>query len=154
MKYLILLACISVHLSVIAQSKILLGTWVGNMQGNQGAYTFRLTLQDPHTFASTQDFTNTDNYHNIYAVATHDRNQNQKTFRLKGRVFPDQSIYLYEIAEDLKDQDPEDVEFNRLEFELKILDGMPVLDGHWQEYKTIRKFIKGRLFLRKQNLGS
>ena len=138
--------------SVIGQSD-LLGTWMGQMQTNDGRiYSFRLEIKN-RTKAPQRDLSFSKGCH-LYAVASHDRMIERKSFELQGQQFRDQSVYLYEFPKDRKLANQGDGEFNRMEFEFVNENGIPTLIGHWQEYQTIRKYRKGRLVLTKLKVGT
>ena len=126
-----------------------MGTWQGKMRASFGDYQFRLSI----TEADPKDLTKDCGYRDaLRAVAIHDRNGEKEVIELKGIVFSDRSVYFHDVNDPLRTNVEIEDPFSRLQFLLKYERGKLVLDGHWQEYHTKRRFRKGRLVLRKQKV--
>ncbi len=126
-------------LSISAQDAPLYGTWHGKMKTANGArYVFSLDILPERDGG----------WGSLKAVAIHNRNGDQEVIELTGIIYADKSIYLSDVIdryEALKDGR----RVSKLQFLLKYKDGNYHLDGHWQEYRDLRRYRKGRLFLRK-----
>lgn len=68
---------------------------------------------------------------------------------LSGKLYGDQSVYFSDTGDRYRRSELGQA-FSKLQFMLKYQDGELVLDGHWQEYKDLRHYRKGRLVLYKR----
>jgi hypothetical protein len=128
---------------------MLMGTWQGKMRASFGDYEFRLSISnaDPRDLAEDSGSRN-----GLRAVAIHDRNGQKEVIELKGIVYSDRSVYFHDVNDPLRTNIDMEDPFSRLQFLMKYDRGKLILDGHWQEYHTKRRFRKGRLVLRKQKV--
>ncbi len=88
-------------------------------------------------------------YGSLRGVAIHNRNGEMEVIELRGVIYADQSMYLSDVL-DRTDALIQGKKVSKLQFLLKYEGGVQTLDGHWQEYKDLRKYRKGRLVLRKK----
>ncbi len=135
---LLLLCCMGMCVGLTAQEKHLYGYWHGKMKGSQGKYEFNLDIRPGKGNAPE-----------LRGVAIHDRNGGKEVIELQGTMYGDYSVYLGDVA-DRYVQAREGKKYSRLQFVLKFERGGLVLDGHWQEYRDLRRYRKGRLVLRKE----
>ena len=133
--YLLILFLLPV--SVYSQDQ-LFGSWQGNMRSVHGTYTFTLDI------LSTSDAKDP-----IRAVAMHDRNGEREVIELKGIIYHDSSVYFRDVSDRFQKASVGE-KFSKLQFLFKYENGIPMLDGHWQEYKDLKKYRKGRLVLYKK----
>ena len=131
-------------LPLVAQNAVM-GFWNGKMKSEYGKYEFSLRIQ-PQREEKTLHWCGSKS--NIKAVAIHNRMGLEEVIELEGVHYGDNSIYFADVIKpcDLKE---ESFKFSRLQFVLKFEKGQPILDGHWQEYKDIRRYRKGKLVLKK-----
>jgi len=124
-------------LNGLSQEEVI-GSWQGKMSSLHGKYLFNLDIKPDRKLGMNH----------LEGVAIHDRNGDREVIQLKGYIYSDNSIYLEDVlipAESVQ----EGKTSSKLQFLFKYENGTLVLDGYWQEYQNIRKYRKGRLFLRK-----
>ena len=85
----------------------------------------------------------------VKARAIHNRNGEPEMINLAGMVFNDQSVYFAEEGNKWSLIESND-SYNSLQFTIQWEGGSAVLDGHWQEYETYKRYRRGRLVLKKQ----
>ena len=134
------LLCIS-----LAAQDMVMGYWNGKMESEYGKYEFSLSIQ-PQPVGKTLRWCGSRS--NIKAVAMHNRMGIEEVIELHGIYYGDNSIYFSDVKDPYQ-LDEESFKFSRLQFILKFEKGKPVLDGHWQEYKNMFQYRKGRLLLKK-----
>jgi hypothetical protein len=134
-----LLLILIIPVSGSAQDQIF-GSWQGKMSGAKGNYIFNLDILPNYKEGGSA----------IRGVAVHDRNGDKSVIELSGVIYGDQSIYLADVA-DPSHKILEGATFSKLQFLFKYQNGDIVLDGHWQEYRDLHKYRKGRLVLKKLN---
>ncbi len=153
MRYLLIILIAAISFPALAQD--MSGDWVGVIQKKDGyKYTFRLRILPHQELLADLESFNLSRKENIGAIVTHDRNGEREVFRLSGNKYYDNSIYLHEHAGERKRNREKGLPFSRLQFVLKSDQRGPYLEGHWQEYLTIRKYRKGRLLLRRIEFGT
>ena len=127
------------HLSAYSQPE-LYGSWQGKMQSANGSkYVFNLDILSASS----------DGHGYIKGVAIHDRNGEKEVIELRGVIYGDQSVYLSDVL-DRYSAVNQGKRVSKLQFLFKYDGADPTLDGHWQEYRDLRSYRKGRLVLRKK----
>jgi hypothetical protein len=133
----------------------LYGQWSGKMLSSNGPYDFTLTIApqvEKLNFEgklSNKDRSGCGVVGYVQARAIHNRSGEPELMNLVGMVFSDQSIYFAEEGNKwslIKTNDS----YSSLQFTVKWEGSNAMLDGHWQEYETYRRYRKGRLVLKKQ----
>ena len=132
-----LLIFLALSSAIFAQDQ-LFGSWQGEMRSVHGTYTFNLDILSTNSGEDP-----------IRAVAMHDRNGEREVIELKGIIYNDSSVYFSDVS-DRYHKASIGEKFSKLQFLFKYENGIPVLDGHWQEYQDLRKYRKGRLVLYKK----
>lgn len=131
--------------SLTAQD-VVMGYWTGKMKSEYGNYEFSLSIS-PQRDGKMLDWCGSRS--NIKAVAMHNRMGMEEVIELNGVYYSDNSIYFADERDPHGLKKDESFKFSRLQFLLKFEKGQPVLDGHWQEYKNMFQYRKGRLLLKK-----
>ncbi|MBX2817415.1 MAG: hypothetical protein KTR24_15510 [Saprospiraceae bacterium] len=130
--------------SLAGAQEPVLGYWKGKMQSEYGKYEFKLTVQPQSDATVIHDGMKS----TIKAVAMHNRLGLDEVIELNGVYFGDNSVYFSDVNNRFSECEGEGT-FSRLQFLLKFEKGEAILDGHWQEYKDVKRYRKGRLRLKK-----
>jgi len=130
----------------LAAQDVVMGYWSGKMQSEYGKYKFSLSIQ-PQRDGKLLNWCGSRS--NIKAIAVHNRMGMEEVIELNGIMYGDNSIYFADERDPYGLKKDESFKFSRLQFVLKFENGKPILDGHWQEYKNMFQYRKGRLVLTK-----